>query len=442
MTADITIVGLGPGSADLRTARAQHALDAARVIFIRDHEGTNFTDILSRPHTIDLASYRAGATDRDSRWRSSAQAVVDEATNGPVVVAVPGHPRYGELLVIDIVALAQELGLTVEILDGLSMIDLLCTALDIDPVRQRVQLMDGRDTSLIQNDAPFDGGELNTSPRLPMLITHVYSNEIMRMLSQQLLRILPGDHPLTVISHAGLPEQSQQSLTLADLANHPGGPMLGIYIPGLDELTATRAANSLQHIMARLRREDGCPWDRKQTNASLAPTLADEVYEIVDAINIGDDANLCEELGDLLMLIMMHAQIAEGRNAFTLEDVYHGIVTKIVRRHPHVFGDDAAANAEEVVGLWQRVKAEEKKTSTKPEKAADGQPHSMPGLDRAVRVLKKHPVDTPESTADARQQALFAAVAAVVAAGDDPNEVLKDALTDHVTAGDVASDRR
>lgn len=443
MTAAITIVGLGPGPADLRTMRAQRALDAARIIFIRDHEGTDFTDILSRPNTVNLASYRAQATDRERRWYSSAQAVVDEAAKGPVVVAIPGHPRYGELLVIETVILAQQQNLEVDILDGLSMIDLLCTALDIDPVRQRVQLMDGRDISLLQNDAPFDGGELNASPHLPMLITHVYNNEIMRDLSTQLRRILPPDHPLTLISHAGLSNQTTQSLTLHELADHSGNPMLGIYVPALGELTATRAANSLQHIMARLRREDGCPWDRKQTNSSLAPTLADEVYEIIDAINAEDDANICEELGDLLMLIMMHAQIAEERCAFTLEDVYHGIVTKIVRRHPHVFGDDAATNAEEVVGLWQRVKAEEKKANPKPEKADDGQPHSMPALDRAVRVLKKHPLEVAQpSSADDRQRGLLNAVAAIIAAGDDPNEVLKSALIDHVNAGNAASEER
>src|SRR5699024_707393 len=119
-----------------------------------------------------------------------------------------------------------------------------------------------------------------------------------------------------------------------------------------------------------------------------------EVYEVIDAIDTDDDANLTEELGDLLLLIMMHSQIAEERGAFTLEDVYHGIATKIVRRHPHVFGDDAAGNADEVVGLWQQIKQQEKAESPgKPEKAPDGQPHSMPALERASRVLKKHPID-------------------------------------------------
>lgn len=435
---DITIVGLGPGPIELRTVAVQRALDSARIILIRDHAGADFADILSRPNTINIAKHRDQNAPSGSRWRLSAQAVVDEAANGHVVLAIPGHPRFGEMLTIETIAMAKDRGLSVDVLDGISMVDLLCTALDIDPVRQRVQLMDGRDISLIQNDAPFDGGEINATPRLPMLITHVYSNEIMRMLNKQLCRILPPEQPLTLISHAGLPNQFRQEFTLADLKDHPGGPMLAIYVPPMGELDATRTPATLQHIVARLRREDGCPWDRKQTSASLAPSLIDEVYEVIDAIDAEDDANLAEELGDLLLLIMMHAQIAEERGVFTLEDVYHGITTKIVRRHPHVFGDEAAHNAEDIVGLWQQIKQQEKaERPGKPEKAADGQPHSMPALERAARVLKKHPLPTTEQSAEDRQQALLEAVAAVIDAGDDPNVILKQALERHVS-GDVA----
>src|SRR5690606_8655138 len=206
--------------------------------------------------------------------------------------------------------------------------------------------------------------------------------------ARQLSRILPPDHPLTLISEAGLPSESREQITLADLAEHQGGPLLAIFVPPLPVLDAGRDARTLQHIVARLRQPDGCPWDRKQTNATLKGALVDEVYEAVDAINAGDMENLAEELGDLFLLIAMHAQIAEEAGHFTLEDVYEGIATKIVRRHPHVFGDDAAEHAEEVVGLWQKIKAEERANGKTSTKAADGQPRSMPGLERAARVLK------------------------------------------------------
>lgn len=432
--ADITIVGLGPGPAELRTVAVQRALDSATRIFIRSHSGVDFSDLLDRPHVVDIHAYRNPDAPSGQRWQASARAIVEAAADGPVVLAIPGHPRFGEMLTVETISMAEHKGLTVEVLDGLSMIDLLCTALDIDPVRQRVQIMDGRDMSFIQHGAPFSGGEFGANPRLPMLITHVYDNKIMRPLSAQLQRILPADHRVTLVSHAGLPDEAREDSTVGGLAEQPGGSMLAIFIPPMPELEATRTPLTLQNIVARLRREDGCPWDRKQTNQTLAASLVDEVYEVIDAIDAGDDANFAEELGDLLLLIMMHAQIAEERGAFILEDVYHGIATKIVRRHPHVFGDSAADNADEVIGLWQQIKQQEKSDSpSKPEKAADGQPHSMPALERATRVLKKHPLDVEESTQEARQQTLLQAVAAVINAGDDPNQVLKQALEHHVT---------
>lgn len=432
--ADITIVGLGPGPAELRTVAAQHALDTANTIFIRDHDGADFGDLLRRPNVIDIHVFRNQDAPSGSRWESSARAIVDAASKEPVVLAIPGHPRFGEMLTVETIRMAETHGLTVDVIDGLSMIDLLCTALNIDPVRERVQIMDGRDMSLIQARAPFTGGEFGANPRLPMLITHVYSNEIMQGLSAQLRRILPPNHQLTVISNAGLPGESRETIMLSDLADHDGGSMLGVYIPPMPELEATRTPLTLQNIVARLRREDGCPWDREQTNQSLAASLADEVYEAIDAINAGDDANLAEELGDLLLLIMMHSQIAEERNAFTLEDVYDGIAAKIVRRHPHVFGDDVIESADHVLDRWQQIKQEENaQRPNKLEKAADGQPHSMPALERANRVFKKHPIDALNDSAERRRQELLLAVAAVVNAGDDPNQILKQALEKHVT---------
>lgn len=432
--ADITIVGLGPGPAECRTVAAQRALDSAETIFIRSHRDADFSDLLERENVVDVATMRNPDAASGSRWQASAQAVIDAAKDGTVVLAIPGHPRFGEMLTVETIRMAEANGLTVEVIDGLSMVDMLCTALDIDPVRQRVQIMDGRDMSFIQAEVPFSGGEFGANPRLPMLITHVYSNEIMRGLTSQLRRILPPKYLVTLISHAGLPNESREEIELASLADHKGGSMLAIYVPPVPELEATRTPLTLQNIVSRLRREDGCPWDREQTNQSLAGSLADEVYEAIDAINACDDANLAEELGDLLLLIMMHAQIAEERNAFTLEDVYHNIATKIVRRHPHVFGDDAARNAEDVVGLWQQIKKQEKaEKPNKPEKAADGQPHSMPALDRATRVLKQHPISIEPTSADERSKDLLAAVAAIVQAGEDPNHVLKQALENHVT---------
>lgn len=435
MPADITIVGLGPGPAELRTVAAQRALDVARHIFVRSHEDVELQDLLQQSNVTDLEPLRNQESHTSAdRWLRATQAVIDGAKTQPVVLAIPGHPRFGEGLVKQTLAMAADEGLSTKVIDGISVTDMLASAVDVDPILDRVQLVTARAMQACAEEAPFDGGTLHLTPRLPILVTHAYNSKLMHAVQKQLSRIFPEDHPVEVINSAGLEGEHRTSTTIGQVGENAGGQLVALHIPAMGELDATRDPATLQHIMARLRREDGCPWDRKQTNQSLAGSLADEVYEVIDAINAGDDANFAEELGDLLMLIMMHAQIAEERGAFILEDVYDGITTKIVRRHPHVFGDDAANNADDVVGLWQEIKKQEKaERPDKPEKAEDGQPHSMPALERATRVLKKHPADVEESNADSRQQALFDAVAAIVSAGDDPNQILKQALENHVT---------
>lgn len=113
-------------------------------------------------------------------------------------------------------------------------------------------------------------------------------------------------------------------------------------------------------IIAQLRAPGGCPWDIKQTHESLKKCLVEETGEVLDAIDHKDDANLCEELGDVLLQVVMHAQIAAEENRFTMEDVIQGVAEKMIRRHPHVFGDAKAETQEESLALWQEIKRKEK----------------------------------------------------------------------------------
>jgi len=118
--------------------------------------------------------------------------------------------------------------------------------------------------------------------------------------------------------------------------------------------------DDLIEIIAQLRGPGGCPWDIKQTHESLKECLQEEAGEVMDAIDNKDDENLCEELGDLLLQVVMHAQIASETGRFTMADVIQGVSAKMVRRHPHVFGDAKAANAEESLNLWAEIKKQEK----------------------------------------------------------------------------------
>ena len=121
----------------------------------------------------------------------------------------------------------------------------------------------------------------------------------------------------------------------------------------------------LVEIIAALRAPGGCPWDIKQTHQSLKECLVEESGEVIDAIDNDDDENLCEELGDVLLQVVMHAQIAAERGSFTIDDVVQGVSEKMIRRHPHVFGNVKISSPEESLELWKKIKEQEKSGSAK-----------------------------------------------------------------------------
>ena len=158
-------------------------------------------------------------------------------------------------------------------------------------------------------------------------------------------------------------------------------------------LAAGTSLESLQEVIAHLRAPEGCPWDRKQTHASLRPHLLEESYEALTAMDSGDAPALREELGDLLLQIMLNAQIAAEAGDFTLNDVAHGIYEKLIRRHPHVFGELELEGVEGVLSNWERLKESERADKGASSGLLDGVPADLPALsqaqeyqDRATRV--------------------------------------------------------
>jgi len=155
--------------------------------------------------------------------------------------------------------------------------------------------------------------------------------------------------------------------------------------------TEKRELEDLVRIMARLRAPDGCPWDREQDHHSLKSFLIEEAYEVLDAIESGDKRAHCEELGDVLFQIVFQCQVAEEKGQFDIHDVIDAIATKIVRRHPHVFGSESASTAEEVITKWERIKSEERseKTPGEARSALDGLPQALPALLAAHRLSER-----------------------------------------------------
>jgi MazG family protein len=148
--------------------------------------------------------------------------------------------------------------------------------------------------------------------------------------------------------------------------------------------------HALVQIMERLRAHNGCPWDREQTRETLKPFLIEEAYEVVEAIDEGDPKQIMEELGDLLFQVVFHAQIAAERREFTIGQVLAATADKMVRRHPHVFGDGTASTAGEVLEQWEELKRKERNaTAAVPVSVLDGVPRELPGLLRAQRLQDK-----------------------------------------------------
>ena len=261
-----------------------------------------------------------------------------------------------------LIAAAQRAGVDLDPADGITIVALSqCGAVAIDTARPLIVLLDETTTS---EQLPGRGGSGFA------LLARLYGAE-------RVVTLLPSGTGSTIDSCASGGAVSDQA----------------IYVAGLEPLDAFATPWTMPWLSARLRAPDGCPWDREQTHASLAKHLIEEAWELHDAIAALESASeaerpraiadLAEELGDVLLQVVLHAQIAQERGDFDLADVQDGLVRKIVRRHPHVFGDASAATTRDVQRNWEAIKAGERAAagaSEKPKGALDGVSRGLPAL--------------------------------------------------------------
>lgn len=199
----------------------------------------------------------------------------------------------------------------------------------------------------------------------------------------------------------------------------------------------------LVEVMAALRAPDGCPWDREQDHLSLRSHAVEEVYELVDAIEAGDDAEMAEELGDLLLQVVFHAQLARERGVFDFDAICQRLVDKLIRRHPHVFGSVTVKDVDQVWANWEAIKKSEKAGSRHERKSAlDGVPRHLPALMRAQKLLKKAakaglaevPATPKAGERKAMAEALFELTSRCQAAGWSAEELLRAEVRRRETA--------
>ncbi|HET8522876.1 MAG TPA: MazG family protein [Thermomicrobiales bacterium] len=451
MPPTLTIVGLGPGDPQLRTVAAQRALDAADHIILRTGIHPGLADLLAdaRVTTCDDIYELGGSF--DEVYAKIAERVVEAAITSDLVYAVPGNPAFGERTLAAIRERLVETSVNVVVQSAVSALDVVATALGVDPLSGQAQLVDAADLSAAIAGEPFSGGLIDLSPSKPCLVMQVYSPGIASDVKLALTRLYPDEHQVTLISAAGVGiEETVRACQLFEIDRYPVDHLKSLWVPALPELDVHRTAASLQRITAHLRSPEGCPWDRKQNHASLRGAVIEEAFEVVDAIDAGDVEHLAEELGDLLLQVFLQSQIAEEQDEFLLEDVYEQITTKLIRRHPHVFGEDVARTPDAVVQTWERIKAQERRqkgeTATEPAPLhpLDKLPRSMPAMQKVARALAKQGAGNGAlsyATRDVVANQLFDAVAGAVSAGLDPESELERVARqrmDHEQTADAA----
>jgi tetrapyrrole methylase family protein/MazG family protein len=224
-------------------------------------------------------------------------------------------------------------------------------------------------------------------PTAPLLISYLYDRQIASGVKLWLGRFYPDGHVVRLVRAPGTPDVEVRDIPLHDLDRQSDiDHRTALYVPPVPEVENVRTFAGLMQLTRTLRAPGGCPWDREQTHATLKPHLLEETYEVIDALDGGDPADLCEEMGDLLFQITIHSQIAAEAGDFTIEDVIQNIMCKLIGRHPHVFGEMELESAQDVRQAWESFKQREK---PKRSSVLEQIPRGLPALPQSNLMQKR-----------------------------------------------------
>ncbi len=346
--AKVTVVGLGPGSLGQISLETYDLLLSGNPVYMRTAEHPCVEQLRERGvvfQTFD--SIYASARSFEQVYQEIAEYLTKAAETSDLIYAVPGHPRVGERSVEILLNLAAQTDVRVEIKNAMSFLDPLFTSLGIDPIHG-VAVADG---SVALESVNY---------REWLIISQVYGRMIASERKLDLMNFYPDEFPVYVVKSAGLVQEQSFKIPLYELdRGEYFDPLTCVAVPPLPPELYPADWDRLLEVMERLRQPGGCPWDMEQTHASLRPYLLEETFEVLEALDMGNMHKLCEELGDLLLQIVFHAQLAQERHDFTAADVVKGLVEKLVRRHPHVFAGIQVGSAGEVAVNWEKIKEEE-----------------------------------------------------------------------------------
>ena len=394
----IVVIGLGPGGPEYATSAALAAIDRIAHRYLRTSQHPS-ASLVPEATTFD-AIYDVADSFDDVYVEIRDTLVAAAVLHGEILYAVPGSPLVLERTVR---YLRDDDRIELQVLPAVSFLDLAYERLGIDPIEARLRLIDGHDFATA---AAAETG--------PLLVAHCHANWVLSDIKLA-VEDAAGDEAVVILQRLGTPDEQITHTTWAELdrtveADH----LTSIYIPSLGSPVGKEFVRFYE-IVRRLRLE--CPWDRKQTHASLARYAVEETYELVEAIGQlgedgGGDAELEGELGDVLLQVVLHSAIAEQEGRFTLHDVARTISEKMIRRHPHVFADVSVETADDVATNWQQIKQAERAErgeAPAPASALDRVPRELPSLayaDALSRAAAKvgfdwsEPIDTLAKVAE------------------------------------------
>lgn len=384
---ELTIVGLGSGDESQLTLGILRILERADALYLRTdrhpvadylrQEGISFTSF------DDI--YEANSQFEDV-YRTIVDRLLQEAATKPqeqIVYAVPGHPQVAEATVQMLRERAGEHGISLNVLGGESFLDQAFLRFGFDPL-DGFQLVDATQLD-----------HYRFEPLLHTIFAQVYDNFVASDVKLKLMEWYPDEHKIVVGHALGVAGQEQiREIPLYELDRLEGyGNLSLIWVPrSSDEQLRNKSFHRLHEIVEILRSPEGCPWDREQTHASIRKNLIEETYEVLETIDDDDPAHMCEELGDLLLQIMLHSQMEQEVGTFNVYDVISGLNEKLIRRHPHVFGESTAGDPDEALSNWEAIKKQEKLqqgANVEELSVLAGVPRDLPGLMKALKLQKK-----------------------------------------------------
>ncbi len=369
----ITITGLGPGDlARIPGPVLELLLDRGRTLIVRTAQHPAAEQISKQRDVIFCDDIYESQTTFEAVYAAIADRVLAAGADGDVVYAVPGGPSVGEFAVREILARAED----VEVMPAETFVDAILAETGYDPFDRGIQILNGHDlpTPLVIDK--------------PTIVGHLDRPEILADVTANLSRVVPDDAELTVFIGLGASDQRVWEGKADDVSPDFAGYRTSIWVD-------TPPGGLVGAVQTMLRLREECPWDAEQTHESLIKYLVEETFELADAVSeLGTDstdhvayARVEDELGDVLLQTLFHAAIAAQGGAFDIDDVGEVLRQKLVRRHPHVFGDVEVADAAEVKRNWDQIKQGEKQSEDG--SAFAGVSAGMPALHRAAKVQNR-----------------------------------------------------